>query len=372
MRHFDFLTDDLRSAVFARPPRGFDAGTERASLATSLGATLYTPGTRRDYADRVGQLADGGMVSAVLCLEDAIPDSELAAAEENVVAQLRRIHETIEEPPLLFVRVRRADQIRELSERLGDAMRVLTGFVLPKFTATSGPAYLDAVKSVGVLGMPVLETEEVVHLETRTTELLAVRDLLRAHRERVLAVRIGATDLCGLFGLRRSPDVTIYDIVVVREVIAAIVNVLGRDGIVVTGPVWEYFSEAERLLKPQLRTAPFADRDADDLRTELIRRDLDGLLREVLLDRVNGIIGKTVIHPSHVGPVHAMYAVTYDEWTDAQAVLAASGGGAAGGANGMIEAKPHVRWAAQVTRRAAAFGVLHPHKTFVDLLDAAA
>src|ERR1017187_2991616 len=225
-------------------------------------------------------------------------------------------------------------------------------------------------------GMPVLESPEITYSESRASELLAVRALLIKHLDAVLAVRIGATDLCGLFGLRRSSDLTVYDLAVVREVIADILNVLGRDGrFVVTGPVWEYFARGERIFKPQLRLSPFQVRsdlpNATKVRRQLLRHDLDGLLREVVLDKANGILGKTVIHPTHIRPVHAMLVVTEEEHSDACATLGRSGGGVCSSeyANKMIESKPHARWAAGILRRAAVFGVLRADRTFVDLLD---
>ena len=105
--------------------------------------------------------------------------------------------------------------------------------------------------------MPVLETPEIIYRESRVDALLAIRRLLDKHADHVLAVRIGATDLCGLFGLRRDRDLTIYDLSVVRECIGDIVNVCGRDGShVITGPVWEYFSSPERLWVSPLRVTP--------------------------------------------------------------------------------------------------------------------
>jgi citrate lyase beta subunit len=224
--------------------------------------------------------------------------------------------------------------------------------------------------------MPVLESPETIHAETRVGELLAVRALLLTQLEAVLAVRIGATDLCGLFGLRRSNDQTVYDLTVIRDAIADIVNVFGRDdNFAVSGPVWEYFERGERIFKPQLRESPFRGRDdlpnAVSVRRQLVSSDLDGLLREVVLDKATGILGKTVIHPSHVRPVHAMLVVTAEEYSDALATLCLTDGGVGSSvyANKMIESKPHARWAAGIMRRAAVFGVLRPDRTFVDLLD---
>jgi citrate lyase beta subunit len=380
VRHFSFLTPGQGEALFEHLPQGFDATTDRRTLAVGLGATLYTPGTRGDYARRIGQLVGEGVASSVLCLEDAISDDAVADGERNVISQLRSLHADGVETPQLFVRVRHPDQVRNIVKELEDAAPVLTGFVFPKFTFATGRDYLDALAdaraSTGLplYGMPVLETGEVLYAETRLPELLALRTLMADHEDAVLAVRIGATDLCGLYGLRRSPDLTVWDLALVREALADIVNVFTRDdAFTVTGAVWEYFTTSERMFKPQLRQSPFGRPDlpgAPELRYDLIRHDLDGLMREVVLDKATGIVGKTVIHPSHVRPVHALYVVTHEEFTDAQTTLGMTGGGVTGSeySNKMIESRPHARWAAHTLRRAAVFGVLREDRTFVDLL----
>jgi citrate lyase beta subunit len=387
VRHFGYLTAGQDASLFASAPQPFDRNSERSTLAMALGATLYSPGTTSDYARRIGTLLGRGVTSAVLCLEDAIRDTDVPAAERNVAAQLAELHRAELEractaAPLLFVRVRHPDQIRSLVKEIGPAAAILTGFVFPKFTAETVPEFFEVLAEVReetglpLYGMPVLESPETIYAETRVRELLAVRDLLGGHTEAVLAVRIGATDMCGLFGLRRSNDQTVYDLTLVREVIADIVNVFCRDSqFVVTGPVWEYFAGGERIFKPLLRESPFRAREdlpnALQVRRQLVGNDLDGLLAEVVLDKATGIIGKTVIHPSHVSPVHAMLVVTAEEHSDALATLCLTDGGVRSSeyANKMIESKPHARWAAGILRRAAVFGVLRRDRTFVDLLD---
>jgi hypothetical protein len=78
VRHFGFLTPEQGDALFERLPQAFDATTDRRTLAVGLGATLYTPGTRPDYARRIGHLVREGVASSVLCLEDAISDDAVA------------------------------------------------------------------------------------------------------------------------------------------------------------------------------------------------------------------------------------------------------------------------------------------------------
>lgn len=385
MRHFRLIDEDSRRSLFSVAPRQFDRRAEPEVLAAALGATLYSPATRPMLAEDLLRRGTEGLVSAVACLEDAIPDDRVEQAEENVVGQLRKLSSDIgpddERLPLVFVRVRRAEQITAITEALGDAADVLSGFVLPKFDAASGPAFFEALLTArassghSLLAMPVLETAGIIHRETRTGELAAIHALLHAHRELVLSVRIGATDLAALYGLRRGPDVTVWDVRVVADVVADIFNALGRadgSGWVVSGTVWEHFRGRDRLLKPQLRQSPFVEHDAGPVRQQLVLHDLDGLIREVLLDQANGLTGKTVIHPSHVSTVHALYAVTYEEFSDASDLIsdAMAGGGVASSrySNKMNEGKPHRAWAERTLRRAAAFGVLAEGAASVDLL----
>ncbi|XVQ13476.1 HpcH/HpaI aldolase/citrate lyase family protein [Spirillospora sp. CA-255316] len=382
MRHFDHIESRRRKHLFHRHPRAFDRHDDPSVLAVALGATLYSPAVRPALAEDVAKAARRGVASMVLCLEDSIADEDVPAAEANLLAQLTRAHAAGTEVPLLFVRVRTAEQIGALTARLGAAAELVSGFVLPKFTAAAGDAFLEAVADAEarsghrLLAMPVIESHQAVYRETRTELLQDVARLLAKHRERVLAVRIGATDMSAAYGLRRPPDLTIYDIGPVAGVISDVVNILGRadgTGFVVTGPVWEYFSAGERMFKPQLRQSPFDAQQAAPLRERLITSDLDGLIREVHLDKANGLIGKTVIHPSHVAAVHALSVVTHEEYCDASDILGWDGGGAMASvyANKMNEAKPHRAWAERLMLRARVFGVAAEGVTFVELLEAA-
>ncbi len=381
MRHFDFLDSSERERLFYRPPGDFSAADAPALLAIALGATLYTPATRPALARDIARRAAGGVVSLVVCLEDAVPDSRLPAAETNAIEQLRELARCGGPAPLLFIRIREPDQIARVLGGLGDAAGVLTGFVLPKFTEDRGAALLDAVadgtRATGrrLLAMPVLESAELMYAESRVEALTGIRRLLDKHRDIVLTVRVGATDLSAVYGIRRPRDLTVWEVRTVADVLADVVNVFARAeaGYPVSGPVWEYYSAPERILKPQLRETPFVAHCEARLRAELIAADLDGLIREVLLDRANGLTGKTVIHPTHVQPVHALSVVSHEEYLDALDIIgSAADGGVSGSAyrNKMNESKPHAAWARRVLLRADAFGVAHPDVSLVDLLAA--
>ncbi|ONK14692.1 HpcH/HpaI aldolase/citrate lyase family protein [Streptomyces sp. MP131-18] len=384
MQHYGHLSPARRRALFHQEPAEFGPESHVRTLGAALGATLYSPATRPRLAADIGRQAAAGVVSMVLCLEDSIGDDEVAGAEDNLVRQFEELHRNGPGGPLplLFVRVRLPEQITRLTARLGAAGRLLAGFVLPKFTAASGPAFLEAVTGAEVLAgrrllaMPVLESPELLHLETRGASLTAAARAVEKYRDRIPAVRLGVTDFCAAYALRRSPDMTAYDVQLVASVISDVVNVFGRadgSGYVVTGPVWEYFRTQERMFKPQLRYSPFSGR-AEGLRSRLIKHDMDALLREIALDRANGLLGKTCIHPSHVAPVHALSVVSHEEFSDAADILRTgpSGGGVLRSAytNKMNEVKPHRAWAERTMLRAEVFGVSRDGVDFVDLLTA--
>ncbi|WP_328909982.1 HpcH/HpaI aldolase/citrate lyase family protein [Streptomyces sp. NBC_00234] len=382
MRHFGHISPAAREGLFFQEPCAFDADSPARMLSAALGATLYSPATRPRLADDVIKQAGLGVVSMVLCLEDSIDDAEVADGEANLVRQFADLAARGTETPLLFIRVRAPEQITDLVSRLGGSVRLLSGFVLPKFTEERGVLFLEALASAEaasgrrLFAMPVLESPELLHLETRADVLQGIARTVNKYRERVLALRLGVTDFCSAYGLRRASDMTAYDVQIVSAVIGDVVNVLGRadgTGFTITGPVWEYFRLQERMFKPQLRRSPFAGR-AEELRTALIEHDLDGLLREIELDRANGLLGKTCIHPSHVVPVHALSVVSHEEFSDAQDILRPERGG--GGVlrsaytNKMNEVKPHRAWAERTLQRAEVFGVAKEDVGFVELLAA--
>ncbi|EHB59489.1 hypothetical protein MycrhDRAFT_1925 [Mycolicibacterium rhodesiae JS60] len=380
VQHFHHLDADERDRLFYLAPEELSADADRDVLATALGATLYMPADRADLPATIVRRSGEGICSMVLDLEDAVGEHGAAAALDNAVSALDALAE--QSSPLramIFVRVRGQHCIERITANLGRGAEVLLGFVIPKFEAATGETFLSqtaaAAQALGrkLYCMPVLESPRVIYRESRADELQAVSELLARHRDSVLAVRIGATDLCGKFGIRRDRDHTIYDVHVVAAAIADIVNYLGRTdgtGFAVTGPVWEYFANHERLFRSMLRTTPFVEHDAVRFRDKLVSRDLDGLLREISLDRANGLIGKTVIHPYHAPAVHALSVVTHEEFRDATDIIAAEAGGVRRSEyrNKMNEARPHRIWAEQLLRRAQVFGVANQGVTFVDFL----
>lgn len=384
MRHFGHIAPEVRRRLFHREPSAFTADSPARLLSTALGATLYSPATRPRLAEDIVKQAGRGVVSMVLCLEDSIDDADVVEGEENLVRQFADLAARADtDLPLLFIRVRTPEQIPDLVRRLGPTVELLSGFVLPKFTEERGVPFLEALQGAAaaigrrLFAMPVLESPELLYRESRVETLEGIFRAVDKYRDRVLALRLGVTDFCSSYGLRRAPDMTAYDVQVVASVIADVVNMLGRadgTGFTVTGPVWEYFRAPERMFKPQLRQSPFLEVQAVELRERLIEHAMDGLLREISLDQANGLLGKTCIHPSHVLPVHALSVVSHEEFSDAADILRPERGG--GGVmrsaytNKMNEVKPHRAWAERTMLRAEVFGVAREDVGFVELLAA--
>jgi citrate lyase beta subunit len=389
VQHFKVLSQTERDRLFLVAPETLDFCTDSSLLAVALGATLYSPANRSDLAKSVLKQTERGCVSIVLCLEDSIPDNDVETAECNLLAALAELS-ALPDPersiPFLFVRCRTPEQLLDVGRRAGASLDVIAGFVLPKFENETGRAFafLEALQLLNqetgrtvvrpLRAMPIIEDKLTTQVETRQAALANALALMTSFRDIVLCVRIGATDMSSTFGIRRSRDLTIYDVSVVANVIGDIVNIFGRtnDSWVITGPVWEHFGNRERVLRPLLRATPFSTVNEAELRQRLLMENLDGLIREIELDQANGLIGKTVIHPSHVPVVHSMSVVSHEEYLDAVDITAGLSGGvkASSYGNKMNELKPHRSWAERTLLRARAFGVANAGISFAELLEA--
>lgn len=392
LRYFNYLSAEEEKELFHLSPMSFDNNSEKEMLAHAVGAALYMPATRQTIAEDLLMGKIEGLVSMVIDLEDAIGDYQIDIAEDSLVQQMFRIASYIEngmmslhQLPLIFIRVRTSEQLQRIIDKLEENVELITGFAFPKFSSYSGASYFEIIDHYNrnqannrpvLYGMPILETSDVIFKESRLNALLGIKSVLDLYADYVLNVRIGATDFSSLFGLRRSADMTIYDIGPIRDCMADIVNLFGRmpDGQVISGPVWEYF-KSDRVFKPQLRESPFKESMGPigrKVRNEFISGYMDGLLREVVLDKENGIIGKTIIHPTHIKPVQCLYAVTHEEYMDATTILANNNGflGVLKSqyANKMNEIKPHLNWAKRIMIRSKIYGVLHEQHNFTSLL----
>jgi len=377
MRHHLYNPD----FQFVKAPEDFNKFSEREFLQYCLGATLYMPGTKQ-ILDKVLSKSMGGLTSMVMCFEDAIDASDLPSAESNVLHYLESVSTaiadgilSINDIPLCFIRVRSPEQFEDFSKRLtAKHTDIITGFVFPKFTTANGFMFLNTLSSINryldypLYGLPILESKEIAFKESRTYELTGIKNLLKPYRDLILNIRVGATDFSSNFGVRRGIDYSIYDILMVRDCLSDILNFLCREGdqYVISAPVWEYFLADESMKFKEIKES--------DIHSSLLKREpivnaaIDGLLREVILDKANGFVGKTIIHPTHLKYVNAMQAVTKEEYEDATQIVNTGGGVVKSAkANKMNEINPHRNWAMKTLNRARAYGVIQDESSFLKL-----
>jgi citrate lyase beta subunit len=389
MKLFSDLNEKQLERLFFQLPEEVFSTSEKEVLSYALASTLYMPATRPNIYQDLLRKKHPALTSMVICLEDSIGDHEVDLAERKLVEELTDINQAIQnglliksELPLIFIRIRSIAQFLSLMDILGDKIALLTGIVIPKFEAEAGEIILKELQKYNKLGyclyaMPILETKKIIEKETRMNELLSIKNVLDHYKHLILNVRIGATDFCGLYGIRRRPETTIYDIAIIRDCISDIINIFTRadSAYVVSGPVWEYFTTKERILIPQLRETPFRKRYGKagmNMRTQLIDKHMDGLIREVMMDITNGLTGKTIIHPTHIKPVQALNVVSYEEYLDALNIMDSNNGEIgvvkSSFSNKMNEIKPHLYWAQKIILKSKVYGVFHEGVTYIDLL----
>ena len=367
---------------FVVDPMNFDKYMDRDMLQYCLGATMYMPGNK-DFAQAILDQKYMGLTSMVMCFEDACREEDVPSAELNSIALLDTINAAIDGKtfdyqnlPLIFFRVRNVEQFHHFASMLKpEHIRLITGFNFPKFNAQNGEAYYSYLRELNekfgeiIYGMPIIEDRCVAFKETRIQELMDIKDILDRYKNLVLNVRVGGTDFSSCFGVRRGMSYTIYDIMTVRDCLMDILNVFSRDNTyTVSGPVWEYFRAEKKM---RFEPLPEFDFTTALIKHEHILNDaVDGLLRELILDKANGFIGKTIIHPTHLNYVNGMLAVTREEYEDAVQIMQTSGGVIkSANANKMNEIGPHKNWAEKLYYRAQAYGVIENETSYLELFN---
>lgn len=378
MRHHS----NVNETYFRVLPETFNKNSKREVLQYCLGATLYMPGTKV-IIEKIIKKEMFDLTSMVMCFEDAIQKESVEEAEKNVLWHLNELANALEENlielddiPLIFLRVRNTEQFKQFADKLTSKhCSVLSGFVFPKFYSDNAKIYIDKLLEINnkfgqrLFGMPILEGMTIAFRESRNDELLAMKLILDNYKDIILNIRVGGTDFSSLFGVRRGINHSIYDILVVRDCLSDILNFFGRnnDGYTISAPVWEYFlaykrDDINQLVEHDIHKSLL-------MKNPILNDAIDGLLREVLIDKANGFVGKTIIHPSHTRFVNAMQAVTWEEYEDASQILSSNGGVVKSNkANKMNEINPHTNWAQKIVLRAKAYGVIEDESHYLRLI----
>lgn len=324
-------------------PKSTDKTTQREVLQYAIAGMLYMPATRKQVAIEIIEKTKD-YKSICLDLEDSVGDDALTLAVKSLAEILKTIYEakvTQEQLPLIFIRVRTPHQLKHLMEIIPtEHFEVLTGFNFPKFDSNNVDDYIKTFNKLKtqvktpLYFNPILESKRILNKKTRLAELSSLESKLALISEDILTVRVGATDFCNYFSVRRKPTQSIYDIKVVSDCLVDIVNIFGKN-YVVSGPVWEYFGKEEGTWS-------------------------SGLKRELEQDKLNGFLGKTSIHPSQLKFIEENYIVDYEDYQDSLSILGANdyiGVLKGHGENKMNEIKAHINWAKKINILAEIYGV---------------
>lgn len=313
----------------------YNRDTERNTLQYCVGGLLYMPATQ----DIIKQLSkpNNNIHSICLDFEDSLGTGIYARALESLKKSLKSINEVVPEEaqPLIFIRVRNAEQVTDIVDYLYPHHTMITGLIFPKFDTTTAQAYVTAFHQVSgdiPYFMPIFESKKISYTQLRIKELTELHQILDEEQEHVLNVRIGGTDFMGLFGLRRNNYTPIYKIRIVNDIITDILNLFSRD-YVVSGPVWEYFNG-----------------DSWD----------EGLKQELNYESINGIIGKTCIHPNQLSYILSSLQPSTEDYNDALQILSVDrtklGVVSSTNRSRMNEIAPHYNWAQRIVNLARIYG----------------
>lgn len=289
-----------------------------------LGATLYMPALQRELSSIVIHSKIPGLRSMVACLEDALSEKDIEYGLDNLKGLLLTI-ESIgglhKDAPLLFVRPRDTKMAKELCE--WSVIKHITGFVLPKFGLDNIEEWAEVLRDQDMLLMPTLETPDV--FEPR--KMVALRDAMKSSfGDRILALRIGGNDLMGCLSIRRPSHCTIYE-TPIGTLIHQLIGIMKPAGFDLTGPVCEIFGDHELLSK------------------------------ESEMDVHNGLIGKTIIHPSQIPIVHQALKVSSQDYEAAKSIVKENAGAVFQLNGAMCEPATHLSWAKSILERFNHYGI---------------
>ncbi len=271
----------------------------------SVGALMYSPASNKKIAEAVINEKYGKQYSLAFCLEDTISDYCVEEAEQQLISSIKIIFEGRKKNnfylPKIFIRVRRPEQISRLFNELEVEQDILCGFIIPKYSVENAADYnrqilrMNEVSKDKKYMMPILESGNIVDYVARREILIETKKYIDDISDYVLNVRVGGNDFSNHFAVRRHYDETIYDILPIANILSDIITVFGRE-YVVSGPVWEFFSSDNNEWKC-------------------------GLEREMRLDKLNGFVGKTVIHPNQIPVVNEVLKVSKKDYQDALSIL---------------------------------------------------
>ena len=287
-------------------------------MKTKLKTFMYTPAILTNVVEKLGKWKD--LDNICFDFEDGLAEHDLYTAESGISSLLEKVSFANKHNINIFIRVRNPKQFQRIAPQIN--LEQITGFVFPKITTENFSQYIDTYlkyKQPHISFIPILESAKIAEIKTRQSELINLHEQFKELKNNIVCVQIGAVDLCGIYGLRRSLNHTIYDIKILNSIISDILSIYLQDFILL-GSVFEYFS-------------------GDFEKT---------LYKETELDRLNGFSGKLAIHPNQLSIINKAFTITKDEIEEANQLLNTNLSVVKSISGRMNEKSTHMNWAKRI------------------------
>ncbi|MDX5687808.1 HpcH/HpaI aldolase/citrate lyase family protein, partial [Clostridioides difficile] len=216
MKYFDYICKDDLERIFLKEPEDFSAKTEKDVLKYALGAFLYVPATQYNmiYKSIIGDVK--GVRPLAICLEDAVGVNGELEAIENLRLILKNIsNESITNKdgiPLIFVRIKDVEQLLRIKEIIIKNSHFITGILIPKANSELIENCIEALDFMNLQDMyviPIVETKEFIYNEKKELSFTNLYNAILRHKSRILSIRVGITDILGMYGIRRDKNFSI-------------------------------------------------------------------------------------------------------------------------------------------------------------------
>ncbi len=282
-----------------------------------LGATLFTPVTKDGLEEILSRKKYPHLKSLLIDLEDGLENERY----EEGLAILQSLLECKKHNDLLvFVRPRDPDSLQELLQM--QYIQRINGFILPKFSLENANTFLGLLENTPFYFMPSLEDKEIFDARS----LKEIRALLLPYKKRIVCLRLGCEDMLRQLRLQRIPSQSIFERSVTAHVMATLLATFKPYGFEISGCVYPFYN------------------------------DTKGFVKDVKRDLAEGLVSKSVIHPSQIELLHECYRVSQEELEDAKKLLASSKT-LFGEKGKMVEQHTQAPYARTIMLRAELFGV---------------
>lgn len=253
--------------------------------AYELGGTLFVPASHKDLSSIVSGKKYKDLKSLVIDFEDGLEEAAFNAADARLSQTLLAAGE---HSPLLFVRAKNVEHLKTLLAL--ESIDKVAGFILAKFSLVNAEEYLQLFANSSFLLMPSIEGEELFDI----VKLQALRAKILAYKERVVLVRFGLEDMLKQLRMRRSCEESLFDIAATASSIGGFIATFKSAGFDVSAGVYPCYGDKE------------------------------GFVRDVMRDLKEGLVSKTIIHPSQIALLNECYTVEAEVLEEAREIVQSS------------------------------------------------